>query len=145
MEYALYRSILLLYLLVVLLTTTRSADNFNLAILLPFQQCTKETIKSFSGNTNDWDDWDSVKEVRGKPNLVHVKNYYGRGTHTGKPFAFGPYPPIEPKGVVVQDEPIQLYLTIDEETSRIIHCDVQANGNMCGPPGFYTQIGGIIF
>ena len=72
-----------------------------------------------------------------------MEDYYGKGTHTGEPFAFGPYPPLPPKGVQVQDEPIQLTLTVTQ--GKIAKCEVVAHGNQVGPPGFYSKLGGILF
>jgi len=74
---------------------------------------------------------------------VLITNYYGVGTHTGKPYHFGPYPPVEPQGAVVRDENIQVSLWIQGGTS-IVRVDIHAFGKLVGPPGFYTKIGGLI-
>ena len=63
------------------------------------------------------------------------------GTHTGKPYGFGPYPEIEAKGIKVQNDPERMTVTANEngEISLVLF---EPLGEMTGPPGFYTQIGG---
>ena len=73
---------------------------------------------------------------------IVLEDYYGIGTHTGKPFGFGPYEPIPPTGLTVQDEYIEF--TISVKDGKISRACIDAFGQMVGPPGFYTKIGGMI-
>jgi len=83
--------------------------------------------------------WDSVQEVA--PGVVVVKNFVGRGTHTGKPFGFGPFPKIPATYKVVEEDPCHLTIKIKNgKMSRFIidtYC-----GDLVGPPGYYQKIGG---
>ena len=83
--------------------------------------------------------WDSVKEIR--PGVVKVKNYKGYGRHTGKPYSFGPYPPIKAKGAVVDEKPCHLIITL--KRGKVVGFEINAyHGDVVGPPGYYQQIGG---
>ncbi|KAL7558565.1 hypothetical protein ACA910_000089 [Epithemia clementina (nom. ined.)] len=73
---------------------------------------------------------------------VLISNLYAYGTHTGAPFSFGPYPPLEAKGAKFQDAPIELTATVKNGTITHSLCD--AKGEMVGPPGMYEQLGGIL-
>ena len=90
---------------------------------------------------NDDDDGDTVKIV--------VQDYYGIGKHTGDPYFFGPYEPIEAKGIEVRDEDIEFTFTLTEDKAtssyKISDAKIDAHGKVVGPPGFYTKIGGLIF
>ncbi|CAB9531929.1 unknown protein [Seminavis robusta] len=81
---------------------------------------------------------------RNNPGIVVVaKDYYGIGKHTGAPYFFGPYPPVEPTGKTVRDENIEFTFTVRD--GKIVDADIYAFGEMVGPPGFYTKVGGILF
>ena len=73
---------------------------------------------------------------------IVIEDYYGIGTHTGRPFGFGPYDPIPPTGLTVQDEYIEFTITVKD--GKITRATIDAFGQMVGPPGFYTKIGGLI-
>ena len=74
--------------------------------------------------------------------VVKVKDYYGVGKHTGKPYAFGPYEDIPATGKIVRDENLEFTFIVKD--GKIIHATIDADGKVVGPPGFYTKIGGII-
>merc|ERR1712176_1225567 len=74
--------------------------------------------------------------------VVKIKDYHGVGKHDGKPYAFGPYEAIPATGRIVRDNPIQLTLYV--KNGKIIKCLIDAFGEIVGPPGFYTKIGGVI-
>ena len=65
------------------------------------------------------------------------------GTHTGKPFGFGPYEPIDVVNppVKVQNDPedVQLIFDKDHKMTKYVFLTV---GELSGPPGLYTQLGG---
>ncbi|KAL7580567.1 hypothetical protein ACA910_003689 [Epithemia clementina (nom. ined.)] len=75
-------------------------------------------------------------------NRVLVDKFFGYGTHTGAPYSFGPYPPIEAKGAKFRDPPVEMTLTIKD--GKITHFVCDAKGTVVGPPGIYEQLGGII-
>ena len=96
-------------------------------------------IVSINDNQNEND---TVKIV--------VQDYYGIGKHTGDPYFFGPYEPIEAKGIEVRDEDIEFTFTLTRNKSstssyKISDAKIDAHGKVVGPPGFYTKIGGLIF
>jgi hypothetical protein len=74
--------------------------------------------------------------------VVVIKDYYGIGKHTGAPYFFGPYPPVETSYLTVQDAIIELTFTVRD--GKIANVTIYAFGEVVGPPGFYTKIGGLI-
>ena len=72
--------------------------------------------------------------------VVVVENLIPNGHHTGKPYAFGPCEPIEAKGTYVENAPETLYFHF--RNGKIYKQIVVAHGEMTGPPGIYTQLGG---
>ena len=85
--------------------------------------------------------WDSIEEVQ--PGEVVVKNFQGRGTHTGKPFGFGPFRALPAKGVVVAEDPCHLTITVVKGKMVKFVIDTYC-GDLVGPPGYYQKIGGIM-
>jgi len=87
--------------------------------------------------------WQSIQESTDKKGkvVVTVKDCIPRGTHTGEPFGFGPYEPIEAQGTKIENaaETITVHLTPD---GKICQWLVNVNGEMTGPAGMYTQLGG---
>lgn len=64
------------------------------------------------------------------------------GTHTGEPYAFGPFPSIKASGKVCRNDP-EIY-TVTIEDGRIKRCDVTPTGELFGLAGLYTQVGGLV-
>ncbi|KAL7580606.1 hypothetical protein ACA910_003723 [Epithemia clementina (nom. ined.)] len=83
----------------------------------------------------------SIKSI--DEDRVLVKKYSGYGTHTGEPYSFGPYPPLEAKGIKFRDSPVDLTLTV--KNGKIAHVICDAKGALVGPPGIYSKLGGILF
>lgn len=71
---------------------------------------------------------------------VVLQRVRGSGHHTAKPYAFGPCEPIEPKGTYVENCPETI--TYHFRHGKICKQVVYAHGEMSGPPGIYTQLGG---
>ena len=63
-----------------------------------------------------------------------------KGHHTGKPYSFGPCEPIDPKGTYVENAPETIYMHFRD--GKICKQVVVAHGEMTGPPGIHTQLGG---
>jgi predicted ester cyclase len=76
-----------------------------------------------------------------EPDVVVIK-YQWTGTHTGKPFAFGPYDPIPAKGTVVAVDPERCTITLRD--GLIVKCRVDPEGPNTGWHGVYREIGGLI-
>jgi hypothetical protein len=77
-----------------------------------------------------------------KCGTVVLRGFRAGGTHTGAPYTFAHCEPIEAAGKkVLNDEEEALFLFREGEHSiaRII---IAPRGEMTGPPGFYTQLGG---
>ena len=87
--------------------------------------------------------YEVVKDV--VPNVAIVEKLQVTATHTGDPYGFGPYPRIEAKGCKIKNDREDMTVTIDPETGLITRMKVTAHGRLSGPPGFYEQIGGILF
>ncbi|CAB9522498.1 expressed unknown protein [Seminavis robusta] len=83
--------------------------------------------------------YDSIKECLAN-DVVVLSNLVSSGHHTAKPYAFGPCPPIEPSGKYVRNSPETYYFHFRDAT--ICKLVVEAEGEMTGPPGIYTQLGG---
>jgi ketosteroid isomerase-like protein len=71
---------------------------------------------------------------------VLVANNVLTGTHTGKPYSFGPCEEIAPTGKCVANDPTDLFVSFRD--GKISRCDIYARGPMTGPMGLYTQLGG---
>ena len=83
--------------------------------------------------------WESIEEI--EPGVVRIQNFYGRSTHIGKPFSFGPYPPIPATGIVVEEDPCHLMITMKK--GKMVKFVMDAyHGGLVGPPGHYQKIGG---
>jgi hypothetical protein len=83
--------------------------------------------------------WDSIEEIA--PGKVKVTNFVGRGTHTGAPYGFGPFPPIPATGIVVEEDPCHLYISVKNGKMTKFVIDTYC-GDLVGPPGYYQKIGG---
>ncbi|KAL7565495.1 hypothetical protein ACA910_012233 [Epithemia clementina (nom. ined.)] len=102
-----------------------------------FHESTKIAFASMPDFKFHYSSITSIDEER-----VVISNLYAYGTHTGAPFSFGPYPPLEAKGAKFQDAPIELTATF--RNGKIAHSVCDAKGEMVGPPGMYEQLGGIL-
>merc|ERR1712176_928247 len=78
------------------------------------------------------------KPVEVAQDVVVVKNAVCSGTHTGTPYGFGTFPPLQSNGVRCANDPEQqTFFMKDGKIAKII---VIADGKLCGPVGFYQQI-----
>ena len=68
-----------------------------------------------------------------------------KGTHTGKPFAFGPFPPVPTSGIFVQD-PVSTNCSFHVRDNKIYRHEITSEGKSheAGPAFFYTTIGGTL-
>jgi hypothetical protein len=102
--------------------------------------------KSFPDFTNSWksieDYYNNNKD--GSTTTVIITHFVTRGTHTGEPFAFGPYPAIEAKGTPIKSDPISLIITLRNGKPAVIKPQTNGAGAQLGPISYYTQIGGIV-
>lgn len=68
------------------------------------------------------------------------------GTHTGAAYAFGPCPLIETTHKYVENDPEEIYYFFqsgkEKHKDKICRIIVCPKGEMTGPAGFYTQLGG---
>lgn len=85
--------------------------------------------------------WQSVEAI-GTDQAV-VRGLRAQGTHKG-PYGFGPYPTIEPTHIVCKNDPEEVTVWVSPH-GQIRKALFVPKGQLTGPPGFYTQIGGIIF
>jgi len=74
--------------------------------------------------------------------IVKVKDYYGIGRHDGKPYTFEPCEAIPATGITVRDSDVEIRFFVKD--GKIMQMDIDAKGQLVGPPGFYTKIGGVI-
>jgi len=74
--------------------------------------------------------------------VVTVTDYYGTGKHDGVPYGFGPYEEIPATGITVKIAPIKFEFFVKD--GKVMKMVIDADGEIVGPPGFYTQIGGVI-
>ena len=75
---------------------------------------------------------------------VVVHKLLPSGHHTGAPYAFGPCDPIDPTGKFIRNDPETVHFHLREEggSLRILKLSVVPHGEMTGPQGIYTQLGG---
>lgn len=64
------------------------------------------------------------------------------GTHTGAPFGFGPFPPIEATGIKCQNDPEYVEFITEGDKIKTMKVVAPKGSVKSGPPGFYVQIGG---
>lgn len=74
--------------------------------------------------------------------FVVVHDLLAQGTHTGAPFAIGPYPEVEPSGKFVKNDPETVRFHFDKD-GKICRVKIIKSGVFSGPGGLYTQLGGI--
>ena len=84
--------------------------------------------------------WSESKEL---DDGTVTSKVYVTGTHTGSPFGFGPFPPIEATGIKCQNDPedVQWIIEGDKIKETRVICGTKGS-TKAGPPGFYVQIGG---
>jgi len=83
--------------------------------------------------SNDDDDEEEVV-------VVVLLGFRASGTHTGEPYGLGPCEAIPATGKRVLNDPEEVYCFLrGDKIARIVD---YPRGEMTGPPGFYTQIGG---
>ncbi|CAB9529408.1 expressed unknown protein [Seminavis robusta] len=111
-----------------------AADNME----LEYQDFAAEVNKIFDAFPDFAFKYESIEEQA--DGAVVLRNLIPHGHHTAKPYAFGPCPPIEPSGQYVENSPETLYFHFND--SKISKQVVHAQGEMTGPPGIYTQLGG---
>eukprot|EP00934_Nitzschia_sp_Nitz4_P005863 Nitzschia sp. Nitz4//scaffold262_size27079//10152//10697//NITZ4_008220-RA/size27079-processed-gene-0.7-mRNA-1//-1//CDS//3329544751//5853//frame0 len=82
--------------------------------------------------------YDAIDEV--EDGIVRVDNFHSRGTHTGVPFGFGPYPAIPRTDIVVEESADWTVLVTKGKIFKLIVKPPQ--GELVGPPAYYQKIGG---
>jgi hypothetical protein len=100
----------------------------------------KATYASFPDYDTEWDEMRDSKD-----NTVRIKNFVTKGTHTGEPFAFGPYPPMPAQGKKIRDNPVDVLVYIDKKSAKIEKVRILSKPNVTTGPGvYYLQVGGYI-
>ena len=71
---------------------------------------------------------------------VSISNCVLAGTHTGQPYGFGPFEPVEPSGrtLCMDREDAKIWV----RNGKICRHEWHARGEMTGPMGLYTLAGG---
>lgn len=87
-------------------------------------------------------EWVSVEDL-GQDKAI-LRGLRAQGTHQG-PYGFGPYPTIEATQIKCKNDPEEVTLWINPATGKVRKALFVPKGELTGPPGFYTQIGGLIF
>jgi len=64
------------------------------------------------------------------------------GTHTGAPFGFGPFPPIEATGIKCQNDPECVEWIVEGDKLKEMKVTSPEGSTKTGPSGLYVQIGG---
>ena len=95
-------------------------------------------MESFPDYTFTWGDI-----IETEPGEVHLYDYQSTLTHTGKPYSFGGYDPIEAKGTVVKDHIPHIIYKV--QGGIVTNMEILAEGKIVGLPGIYLAIGGVIF
>ena len=72
--------------------------------------------------------WESIEEI--EPGVVRIQNFVGRSTD--KPISSGPYHPIPATGIVVEEAPCHLMITV--KNGKMVKFVMDAyHGNLVGP------------
>lgn len=85
--------------------------------------------------------WQSVEAI-GNDKAI-LRGLRAKGTHMG-PYGFGPYPEVEATQTVCRNDPEEITVWISPN-GKIRKALFVPKGPLTGPPGFYEQIGGLIF
>lgn len=117
--------------------------------LSEYMEILEDTKLSFPDFTLEMNMEDINEEAQGSDGvttLVYIRNVRAKGTHTGKPYAFGPFPAIPAKGVFVRDVATNTN-EMHIRDGKVTHINVKTDGdaNESGPAYFYTQVGGLLF
>ena len=78
--------------------------------------------------------------------IVYIRNVRAKGTHSGKPYSFGPFPEVPARGIFVRDvSPNTNAMHI--RNGKVYRNDIKTNGSSdeSGPAYFYEQVGGVLF
>eukprot|EP00977_Amphora_coffeiformis_P030324 scaffold46265_cov183-Amphora_coffeaeformis.AAC.4 len=105
---------------------------------MPYHEFSEEIKNLFSSFPDLSFAWNDVKQT--SPNIVEIGVFQASGTHTGKPYGFGPYPPIESKGIAVKNDPEKVIIEVLQ--GKIKKVTFIPSSELTGPPGIYVQIGG---
>ena len=74
--------------------------------------------------------------------VVVLHRCQAKGSHSGAPYSCGPCEPIPAEGKKVMNDPEDIYVFFREGEDKISRIVVCARGEMSGPAGIYTQLGG---
>ena len=89
--------------------------------------------------TGTWNVFGDIEPLDGE--TVVVRDLVASGTHTGTPYACGPCEPLPPSGQHVKCDKEELYFTFGED-GKISQLTIIPMGEMTGPQGVYTLLGG---
>ncbi|CAB9520646.1 expressed unknown protein [Seminavis robusta] len=113
------------------------ADNME----MEFNEMATEIVKIFDAFPDFNFRFESSIDERKSDGVVVWSDFVPNGHHTGKPYGFGPCPAIEASGKYVENSPETIYIHVNEQ-GQIIKLVIECEGEMSGPPGIYTQLGG---
>ena len=116
-----------------------SDDKKNLDMDMAWPHWVAEQEKIFASFPDFKFDYEKLEHRSG---AVVVRKVTCSGTHTGEPYGFGPCDPIEATGVKVKNDPEELCFFFREGEEKFCRITVYARGEMSGPAGIYTQLGG---
>lgn len=74
------------------------------------------------------------------PGKVEVGFFQTNGTHTGKPYGFGPYPEVPTSNIKFKNDPERFVFEVED--GKLNKLTVIPTGEYSGPMGAYLQIGG---
>ena len=83
--------------------------------------------------------WDEIVPLSER-DMVVIDGFVLSGTHTGQPYAFGPFPAVPTKGAFCRNDPERLVFRIS--CGKIQRIDILSSSEKTGPQGFYRQLGG---
>lgn len=101
-----------------------------------YVQVFNDIVEAFPDISFSWSDTVELRDG-GVTSKVTVT-----GTHTGKPFRFASYPPIEAKGIRCQNDPEYVEFDVEGDKLKRVKVTPTKGSWKMGPPGFYLQIGG---
>jgi hypothetical protein len=81
-----------------------------------------------------------IRHVNG---VIILQGFRACGTHNGAPFGFGPFDPIPAEGMFVENDPEETYFYFQPNNhAQFCRAAWYTMGDMTGPSGLYTQLGG---
>lgn len=112
----------------------------NLVHQMSWDEFEAEMAKLFGAFPDFCFTWKEIIQDPSSEDVMKLLHVVASGTHTGGAFAFGPCEPIQASGKCFQNDPEDVTFTFRD--GKLCKHEIRARGEMTGPAGIYSQLGG---